>query len=214
MPFSAARRWMQLHAPTLAGVVVVLAMSIALAWQTADWLRFLRAPAPDSAPNSAQRQAPVSSQHLAPLFGASSLDDAPPAPATNLRLTLLGSFVHADPKRSSAIIRHEGSQAQRYQVGSEMPDGIRLHAVYADRVEVERNGRRESLNFPRSQSSDQAMAYSPSETSTDALDQLDELEADNLEQLRERMDALRQQMDATGAAPTDAEPTDQPTESD
>jgi general secretion pathway protein C len=205
---------MQLHALTLAGAVVVLAMSIALAWQTADWLRFLRTPALDSTPNSKQQPAPANSQQLVQLFGADGRDNTTPPPATDLRLTLLGSFVHADPGRSSAIIRHEGSQAQRYQVGSEMPNGIRLHAVYADRVEVERNGRRESLNFPRSQSSDHAMAYPPSETSTDTLDQLDELEADNLEQLRERMDALRQQMDASGASPTDTEPTDQPTESD
>ncbi len=215
MPFSAARHWMQLHASTLTAAVVVLAMSVGLAWQTADWLRFLRAPVQDSTPASTQPQpAPASNQQLAQLFGASVRDNTMPAPATNLRLTLLGSFVHAAPQRSSAIIRHEGSEARRYQVGDELPNGILLHAVYADRVELERNGRRESLSFPRSHSADNAMTYLPSATTTDTQGQLDELEADNLEQLRERMDALRQQMDASGASPADAEPTDQPTESD
>lgn len=214
MPSPAARRWMQLHSPTLACALVVLAMSLALAWQTSDWLRVLRAPTQGDTPTQAQQPARASSQQLAQLFGAGELDAAAPAPATNLRLTLLGSFVHADPARSSAIVRPEGGEARRYRVGDELPNGIRLHAVYADRVEVERNGRRESLSFPRSQSDNQAMTYPSSETSTDALDQLDALEADNLEQLRERMDALRQQMDASGASPTDAEPTDQPTESD
>lgn len=214
MPFSAARRWLQLQAPALAGVGLVLAMGMGLAWQTADWLRVLRAPAQGGTPDSTQQPAPAASGQLAQLFGAGARDESAPVPATHLRLTLLGSFVHADPERSSAIVRPEGGEARRYRVGDELPNGIRLHAVYPDRVELQRNGRRESLSFPRSQSDNQAMTYPSGATTTDTLNQLDELEADNLAQLRERMDALRQQMDASGASPADAEPTDQPTESD
>lgn len=214
MPSPAARRWMQLHSPTLACALVVLVMGVGLAWQTTDWLRVLRTPAQGDTPPQAQQQTRASSQQLAQLFGAGERDAAAPAPATNLRLTLLGSFVHADPKRSSAIVRPEGGETRRYRVGDELPNGIRLHAVYPDRVELQRNGRRESLSFPRSQSDNQAMTYPSGATTTDTLNQLDELEADNLGQLRERMDALRQQMEASGASPADAAATDQPTESD
>ena len=44
------------------------------------------------------------------------------------------------------------------------------------------------------------------------LEQLSELESDDLVQLRERMDALRQQMQASGRVPDSPEPTEQPTE--
>lgn len=200
---------MQLHATTLVGVVLVLVMSISLAWQTADWLRLLRAPTALGTPNTASLPPSTASQGLEQLFGSSQSSDAPP-PATSMRLTLLGSFVHADPKRSSAIIRLDGNQAQRYSIDSEVIGGVSLHAVYADRVELLRNGRLESLAFPRNRSSDEDMAYAPDEAATDA-DQLEQ--ADNLAQLRERMDALRQQMEMSGTLPADASPTDQTTES-
>ncbi len=212
MPLMATRRWMQLHATTLVGVVVVLAMSISLAWQTAEWLRLLRAPAVLGTPNTASLLPPASGQGLEQLFGSSQSSEAPP-PATTMRLTLLGSFVHADPKRSSAIIRLDGNQAQRYGIDSEVIGGVSLHAVHTDRVELLRNGRLESLAFPHNRSSDQGMVYAPDAAATDAQDQLDQLEAGNLEQLRERMDALRQQMEAAGTLPADAPPTDQTTES-
>ncbi|MNV69197.1 hypothetical protein D3C71_1620980 [compost metagenome] len=57
------------------------------------------------------------------------------------------------------------------------------------------------------------MVYTPDEAAADPRDQLEQPEADNLTQLRERMDALRQQMEMSGTLPADAEPTDPPTES-
>lgn len=211
MPFSAARRWMQLHAPTLAGGVVVLTMSIGLAWQSADWLRFLRAPVQDSTPSSAQQPVKPPSHTLAHLFGANTSASAPAVRPTNLRLTLLGSFVHADPARSSAIIRNEGNQPQRYSIDSEISRGVRLNAVHADHIELLRNGQREILAFPRSRS--EQLAETPAQPATATPSQLDELQNDDLTLLRERMDALHQQMETSGAEPSDAEPSDQTTES-
>ena len=135
-------------------------------------------------------------------FGTSSVANDSPAPNTTLRLTLLGSFVHADPQRSSAIIRSEGSSAQRYTINSEISSGVRLHAVAADRVELLRNGRRESLSFPISNSATSSLQSSTSEVAADPLEQLSELESDDLVQLRERMDALRQQMQAAAREAT------------
>jgi general secretion pathway protein C len=212
LPVSATQHWLQRHATTLAAIAVVLAMSISLAWQSAEWLRQLRNPAASSELTPSAPSAPASHPQLARLFGHSQPGSAD-ATATNLRLTLLGSFVHTDPKRSSAIIRSEGSPAQRYSVDSEITSGVRLHAVSADRVELLRNGRRESLSFPLSQPQDSANTYN-SNSAEDPLEQLSEMENDNLAQLRERMDALRQQMEASGTLPADAEPTDQPTEND
>ena len=46
----------------------------------------------------------------------------------------------------------------------------------------------------------------------DPLEQLSEMESDDLSQLRERMDALRQQMQDSSTLPGTAESTEQPLE--
>lgn len=212
MPFLASQRWLQRHATTLVGLALVTAMSVSLAWQSADWLRLLRTPAKTTETSAHSTQTAAQPTEIGQLFGTSSVANDSPAPNTTLRLTLLGSFVHADPQRSSAIIRSEGSSAQRYTINSEISSGVRLHAVAADRVELLRNGRRESLSFPISNSATSSLQSSTSEIAADPLEQLSELESDDLVQLRERMDALRQQMQASGSVPDSSEPTEQPTE--
>lgn len=212
MPFLASQRWLQRHATTLVGLALVTAMSVSLAWQSADWLRLLRTPAKTTETSAHSTQTAAQPTEIGQLFGTSSVANDSPAPNTTLRLTLLGSFVHADPQRSSAIIRSEGSSAQRYTINSEISSGVRLHAVAADRVELLRNGRRESLSFPISNSATSSLQSSTSEIAADPLEQLSELESDDLVQLRERMDALRQQMQASGSVPDSPEPTEQPTE--
>ncbi len=212
MPFLASQRWLQRHATTLVGLALVTAMSVSLAWQSADWLRLLRTPAKTTETSAHSAQTTAQPTEIGQLFGTSSVANESPAPNTTLRLTLLGSFVHADPQRSSAIIRSEGSSSQRYTINSEISSGVRLHAVAADRVELLRNGRRESLSFPISNSATSSLQSSTSEVAADPLQQLSELESDDLVQLRERMDALRQQMQASGSVPDSPEPTEQPTE--
>lgn len=215
MLLTVAPRRLQQHAPTLVGILLILAMSVSLAWQTVDWMRLLRAPAPTVSVAPQAVQAMPAPEQLAALFGPArptAASDAAP-PATDLRLTLVGSFVHADPQRSSAIVQREGGKPQRYAVGSELQPGIRLHGVYRDRIELERNGRLETLPFPSRSQAQAGRGYSPpSEPSAD-LDQLHNLEEENAALLRERMEALRQQMEAGNPMPG-AEPTDQPMESD
>lgn len=212
MPFLASQRWLQRHATTLVGLALVTAMSVSLAWQSADWLRLLRTPAKTTETSAHSAQITAQPTEIGQLFGTNSVVNDSPAPNTTLRLTLLGSFVNADPQRSSAIIRSEGSSAKRYTINSEISSGVRLHAVAADRVELLRNGRRESLSFPISNSATSSLQSSTSEVAADPLEQLSELESDDLVQLRERMDALRQQMQASGSVPDSPEPTEQPTE--
>jgi general secretion pathway protein C len=212
LPLLASQRWLQRQAPTLVGLALVTAMSVSLAWQSADWLRLLRVPV--AATSNSANEVPLTAQSadIGQLFGTSSAVNNGPAPSTNLRLTLLGSFVHADPQRSSAIISSEGSPAQRYVIDSEISSGVRLHSVAADRVELLRNGRRESLSFPHVSSTVINQQGSSQQSMADPLDQLSEMESDDLSQLRERMDALRQQMQDSGSLPEPAEPTEQPTE--
>ncbi|MHA6494468.1 type II secretion system protein N [Pseudomonas borbori] len=214
LPLLATQRWIKLHATSLVAIALILAMSISLAWQTANWLRVLRAPTVADEQGLQQQPEVAAYQNLDQLFGSSSQSSDGAAPATQMNLTLLGSFVHADPARSTAIIRREGSDPQRYGIDAEVTGGVRLSAVFTDRVELMRNGRRESLAFPQRQASDDSMIYVPADETRSSVEELDEMEAEDMSLLRERMDALRQQMEASGTLPTDVEPTDQPTESD
>lgn len=204
---------MQQYAIALLGAALLLAMSLSLAWQMADWLRLLRAPASIDQVDSPQSLPRTSGQHLATLFGSDSHAEQRLAPADDLGLLLLGSFVHADPAQSSAIIRSQEHKAQRYSVGSSLAGAIRLEAVYADHVELRRNGQRLSLGFAHNASQAQATSYTDATLTPDALNTQGEAHADNLAQLRERMAALRDQMASVGALPTDAEPTEPLTES-
>ena len=149
-------------------------------------------------------------QALLPLFGSAPLADSGVAPNTNLRLTLLGSFVDTAGKGSSAIIQLEGGPAKRYVVGQELSSGVLLHAVYRDRVELKRNGRLETLAFSNRKTSAASGLVSPTPDSETAA-QLQALSDEDTLQLQQRMQALRDQLQATDDAPPPLETTE-PTE--
>ncbi|MDF2074014.1 type II secretion system protein N [Pseudomonas mendocina] len=213
MPTPALSQRLKDNAPSLIGMLVLIALSVSLAWQSAELLRLVRGPVQPPPPQTAATPEQRAQAPIAQLFGTPRQADSGPPPATNLQLTLLGSFVHNDPQRSSALIQRQGQSAQRYSVGMDVDNGVRLDAVYADRVELLRNGRRESLTFPRQQSGQYSYTPPAENSPDDSLQQLDQLDQDNLEQLRQRMQELREQMEASGTPPEET-PAEQPMESD
>ncbi len=82
-----------------------------------------------------------------PATGASG--DGAQAPATNLALVLAGVLAGDDPNHGLAILGESAASAKVYTVGQNVPGGARLHAVYDDRVILDRNGAFESLLLPR-----------------------------------------------------------------
>ncbi len=213
MPKTGSLYWLQRHSPTVLGAFLLTAMGISLAWQSAEWLRVLKAPPPPveyPAPPSAP-QVPLETLTL--LFGPDLTQPLAP-PTTTLRLTLHGSFVNVDPLRSSAIIQRNGDKPQRFAIDSELESGVRLHAVYADRVEIERNGRRETLHFPSRGRAGIAPTLSTPLTAEEHAAQLDALQDDSLRQLRERLASLRQRLNSSTRTTDTPLPIEQPTESD
>ena len=89
----------------------------------------------------------ITSAHL---FGEaqSSVADAN-APQTNVQLVLAGVLALPDPKRGLAILGPTTAAAKLYTVGSAVPGGVNLYAVYKDRVLLDRGGIIESLYLPR-----------------------------------------------------------------
>lgn len=75
------------------------------------------------------------------------------APETPLNLTLHGVFVDEDPQKGAAIIATSGSTQKYYRVGAEIMNGVKLQAVFNDRVVLLRNGQSEVLRFPKLSSS-------------------------------------------------------------
>jgi general secretion pathway protein C len=112
----------------------------------------LAGPAP--APGGGRRTLDIpglANAHLfgtAPAPGASSTDDGQ-APATRLALVLAGVLAADDPAHGLAILGEAVTNARVYAVGQNVPGGARLHAVYEDRVILDRDGAFESLVLPR-----------------------------------------------------------------
>jgi general secretion pathway protein C len=137
-------------------------VAIAIAWQLArlTWLLIgggPQVPVDSTGINAAggTGQQPVDVQRIvnAHLFGVPN--EAPPqtdisaAPQTQMNLVLAGTLAEEDPEKGIAIIGESATSAKVYNVGQTIRSGTRLHAVYTDRVILDRGGRLETLMLPR-----------------------------------------------------------------
>lgn len=208
--------WWSLQAPLLLAIALLLGTAVHLAWRSAAWLSLLRSEPAIVTPRPQAPVASVAPQQLANLFGLPPRAEPVAPPATTLRLTLHGSFVHPDPSRSSAIIQRDGGPARRQAVDSQLEPGVRLHAVYPDRVEIERNGQLETLPFPQRRLNIGGSSVSASSGPASVpAEQLALLQDERFKQLRERMAILRQRIQGnTAEAEMLAPPTDPSTQSD
>lgn len=129
--------------------------------QIARWVTApARAPDVTGAAPAVTRAAPVDLAAIAAahLFGALAEPAAPKAtgnadpnaaPATSLPLVLAGVFARTDPAAGYAIVGESAANARLHAVGAALPGGATLHAVYPDRILLERGGGFESLALPR-----------------------------------------------------------------
>lgn len=105
--------------------------------------------------------ASLSNSHL---FGTAPppppVDDAN-APLTNMPLVLTGIIAAKDPKDGLAIIGTAAANGKIYAVGGRLPGNARVHAVYLDRVLLERNGTIEALLLPHKFSGGSPPATAP-----------------------------------------------------
>lgn len=85
------------------------------------------------------------------LFGAApaARENGANAPQTSMPLVLTGIIAGNDPQNGLAILGPTAQTAKVFAVGDNVPGGAKLHAVYTDRVVIDRNGQLESLVLPR-----------------------------------------------------------------
>lgn len=92
----------------------------------------------------------VAQLHIMGKAAAKSVNKVENAPDTTLNLKLLGVLA-GDKEFGYAIISSGGNKVKHYAIGDDVPGGATLHAVYTDRVLLERDIRMETLRLPRAQ---------------------------------------------------------------
>jgi len=152
-------QWLNLATKRVQPAVLVLAV-IVIAWQLAQltWMFFQPSNNATPIPVAVQPVASAGHQSIstqaiadAHLFGVeSATPDADPGnlPQTSISLVLAGTIAFNDPQAGYAIVGENASNAKFYKVGGMINGGIRLHAVYADRVIIDRSGSLETLSLP------------------------------------------------------------------
>jgi len=141
--------------------MLVLLLIVAIAWQLVQLTWLILDRGDDSAgvvsaptPTFVNPRKPVDVQAIANahLFGTARTEvalDPTNAPPAQTNLILAGTWAGEDPSQGYAFIGESANTAKMYGVGKVVRAGTKLHAVYADRVILETNGRLETLSLPR-----------------------------------------------------------------
>lgn len=155
------QQWLDRASRTLPQALSVL-LVVAIAWQLVQltWMLLGRTgnsattvvppPPPPTAAN-ARKGPDIQAIADAHLFGTAQTDtqvDASNAPQTQMNLILSAVFATNDPEKGLAIIGESAAASNVYAVGDAVRSGTRLHAVYPDRVILDRGGTLEALALP------------------------------------------------------------------
>jgi len=152
-------QWINLATKRIQPVILVVAV-IGIAWQLAQltWMIFqptnTATPVPVavtpaiSSPRQSVNTQAIADAHLFGTESAAPESDPANLPQTSISLVLAGTIAFNDPQAGYAIVGENSSSAKFYKVGGMINGGIRLHAVYADRVIIDRSGSLETLSLP------------------------------------------------------------------
>ncbi|HEY3859931.1 MAG TPA: type II secretion system protein GspC [Gammaproteobacteria bacterium] len=146
------RRWVHLlqqAGPNLASGILVLLLAWLLAELTWSLIpRRSTAVVSTAAPTLTAHQIDAEQVADRHLFGAAQAGNAGSAPDTTLAFTLHGIAAGKRASDSRALIEANGDE-EPYGVGAQLPGGVTIHAIYADRVLLDRGGRLETLRLPQ-----------------------------------------------------------------
>ena len=142
------------HALSLVLVVAIAWQLVQLTWLLFDQGEKTTAPivVPPPPPAMASRKGPdvqaIVNAHLFGLPQAPTAANPAEAPQTQMNLVLSAVFATSDPAKGMAIIGESTTAADVFTVGAAVRPGTKLHAVYADRVILDRGGQLEALLLP------------------------------------------------------------------
>ncbi len=153
--FPTPHRWPGLRA--LHGILLLAAAlwfasaAAKLAWQQITPANEPKQNSAELGPAAILPQAPAIALAQFHLFGASAEAAAlaaQNAPATQLKLTLMGVAAGRDPKTGVAIIADEQQRQREYQSGDSVAGAV-VDEIYSDRVVLIYQGRPETLYLPK-----------------------------------------------------------------
>ncbi|MBI2382935.1 MAG: type II secretion system protein GspC [Gammaproteobacteria bacterium] len=108
------------------------------------------------------------------------------APETRLNLTLVGILAGTRERDSRALIAGGSGGEEPYAVGDDVARGVRLQAIFPDRVILERDGRLETLRLERDKPSEGG-GYSPLAEASAPVDTASVDAAPTLGQIRDQV---------------------------
>ena len=152
------QQWLDRASRTVPQALMIV-LVIAIAWQLVQltWLFIGRkqddvpSPVVDAPARVVRPQGPdfdaIANAHLfgEPQAQQVSVEDAP---QTQMNLVLSAVFASNDPEKGLAIIGESAAAANVFSVGDAVRPGTKLHAVYPDRVILDRSGKLEALALP------------------------------------------------------------------
>jgi general secretion pathway protein C len=110
------------------------------------------------------------------------------APETRLRLDLKGVFASSVAANALAIISSSKGKDKSYHIGEKIIGGAILHAVYADRVILKRQGKLETLRLPKSKLDSKAFySASPTSQNTSRSPRLNQNQTRRLRKIRDTL---------------------------
>jgi general secretion pathway protein C len=187
------------QAATAVLVIGIAYQAARLTWLLVPGAEFDTPPPALPAPTTGTSAAAGRSLDLTPVIDAHLFgepDAAPPpavvtttvdAPDTSLSLQLTGVLSSDDPSTGWAIIAPSRGDGKAYYVGDaiENTGGASLHAVYGDRVILNRAGRLETLRLPKELSAGTAPRMAQSMPSMPQAGNLRDVISDNASRLTE-----------------------------
>lgn len=152
-----AQRWLG-RLPEIANIVLIILIALSaarlfwLAWPAGDNELTPAVTGPGS--TNSQQSVDVDTIASAHLFGEQSASENAAdeqeiinAPETRLNLVLTGIVSQANGERSRALIKSGREDQEGYAVSDVISSGVKLHAIYANRVILDRSGRFETLTL-------------------------------------------------------------------
>jgi general secretion pathway protein C len=175
--------------------VATWTLAVALGVQAAVILTGLAGASRSAAPKvpatlaqgAARRNVNIAMITNAHLFGSAPVQqaqaaDGREAPPTSIPLVLTGVIAADDPQNGLAILGQTAQTAKVYAVGDSVPGGAKLHAVFGDKVVIDRSGTLESLMLPHQSQAGAPPAAPPSasalQTQSPVIDRMRRLISD------------------------------------
>ncbi len=204
MNYSIPRQWQPYaqRLPTLLNLLLVVFIAFAVA--RLFWLiwpvEHTFAPTATSNTRDVPEASSIKVDQIAAayMFGKQEKKDAKPdpnklinAPETQLNLTLTGIVSSTRDHDSRALIKDNKNEQNPYSVGGSITNNVKLHAIYSNRVILDRSGRFETLILEQEKKARAALAQAV-KTAPDSSASTQQVEPDVAEDIGQAREQILQ----------------------